>query len=62
MISKNQMLRKQTQNKPKQTQLFRSLPPKGSDKFHRPGDKPFSENGAEKGLTTPAGSDSLKDK
>ena len=66
-------LRRRTENKPNQTQLFSSLPPKGrivsplrvsvpegTEQFHRSGAKPFSENGAEKGLTTHAGSDSLK--
>ena len=47
-------------NKPKQTQLFKSFLPKGTDQFHRSGAGPFSEKSAEKGLTTPAGSDSLK--
>ena len=34
--------------------------PKSTQKFHRSGAGPCGENGAEKGLTTPASSDSLK--
>jgi len=34
--------------------------PKGTEKVRRSGAKPFSENGAEKGLTPPADSDNLR--
>jgi hypothetical protein len=71
----NKRLHRREENKPNQTQLFksflpkgRSLPPKGRIvsplRVSVPDGKSFvpkgTENAAEKGLTTPASGDSLK--